>query len=93
MHLEAVVPNDGDDCSRVRDKEDRPQDGPLRHTGGDWYSPRSGSVEPHELTASRQIGFDPLDGQSPNPVVVPKSIKEDAMVDRVERGTEVEKAE
>ena len=29
----------------------------------------------------------------PIPVVVPKSIKEDAMVDRVERGTEVEKAE
>ena len=85
--------NDGDDFGRVGDKEDRPQDGPLRHAGGDWYSLWGDSVVPHELTASREVWLDPLNDPSPDTVVVRKAIEWNAMVDCVERGAEVEKAE
>ena len=84
--------DDADDLRRISDEEDRTEDGTLRDTGSDCHYPESSAVEPDELSATCEVGLNPLDDSSYDAVVVFEPIEQDLVVDRVERGAEVEQA-
>ena len=46
--------------------------------------------EPDELSAAREVGQNPLDDSSRDAEVVFEPIEKDLVVDRVERGAEIE---
>ena len=82
--------DDADDLRGISNKQDRTKDGTLRDTGSDCHCPGSSAVEPDELSAAREVGLDPLDDSSRDAEIVSEPIEKDLVVDRVERGAEVE---
>ena len=82
--------DDVDDFRGISSKQDRTEDGTLRDTGSDCHCPGSSTVEPDELSAAREVGLNPLDDSSCDAIVVFEPIEKDLVVDRVERGAEVE---
>ena len=83
---------DADDLCGISNKQDRTEDGTLRDTGSDCHCPGSSAVEPDGLSAAREVGLDPLDDSSCDTEIGLEPIEKDLVVDRVERGAEVEQA-
>ena len=84
--------DDVDDLRGISNKQDRTEDGTLRNTGSDCHCPKSSAVELDELSSAREVGLNPLDDSSCDAVVVFEPIEKYLVVDRVERGAEVEQA-
>ena len=58
--LETVVLDDLDDLRGISYEENRTEGGTSRDTGSDCHCPGSSAVEPDELSAAREAGFNPL---------------------------------
>ena len=84
--------NDVDDLRGISYEKDRTEDGTLRDAGSDCHCPGSGAVEPDKLSAAREVELNPLNDLSCDAVFVFEPIEQDLVVDRVERGAEVEQA-